>query len=61
MKSIKEVLMERDGMSEVEAEELIFEARVALEVYLEDGDLELAENICEEFFNLEPDYLMEIM
>jgi len=61
MKSIKEVLMERDGLSEVEAEELILEARDALEVYLEDGDFFLADNICEEFFGLEPDYLMELI
>lgn len=61
VETIKMVLMRRDGMSRVEAEELISEARDQLQEYLEDGDLEAAENICEEFFGLEPDYLMELL
>lgn len=61
MDTIKQVLMRRDGMSSVEAQELISEARVQLMEYLDEGDLEGAENICEEFFGLEPDYLMELL
>lgn len=61
MKTIKHVLMRRDGMSDVEAQELISEARIQLREYLDDGDFEGAENICEEFFGLEPDYLMELL
>jgi len=61
MDSIKEVLMTRDGLSEVEAELVIAEARVQLDEYLAEGDMEGAENICEEFFGLEPDYIMELM
>jgi len=61
MDSIKEVLMTRDGLSEVEAELEIAEARVQLDEYLAEGDMEGAENICEEFFGLEPDYIMELM
>lgn len=48
-------------MSDVEAQELISEARIQLREYLDDGDFEGAENICEEFFGLEPDYLMELL
>lgn len=61
METIKMVLMRRDGMSRVEAEELISEAKDQLQEYLEDGNLEAADNICEEFFGLEPDYLMELL
>ena len=61
MKSIKQILMERDEMSEEEAEDLIEEAKEALLEYLDDGDIFSAENICEEFFGLEPDYLDELM
>ena len=61
METIKQVLMRRDGMSRIEAEELISEARNQLQEYLEDGDLEGAENICEEFFGLEPDFLVELL
>jgi len=58
---IKKILMRRDRMSESEAEDLIKDAQVALQEYLNSGDLDSAENICEEFFGLEPDYLMEIL
>ena len=59
--SIKEVLIRRDNMSPEDAEELIEAAKDALRYYLDDGDIESAENICEEFFGLEPDYLDELM
>ena len=59
--SIKEVLMNRDGMTEEEAEELIQEAKDQLACYLEDGDMDGAMDICEEFFGLEPDYIDELM
>lgn len=58
---IKEVLMTRDGMSEEEADELIEEARSAMDAYLSEGDIDGAENVCLEFFGLEPDYLFELM
>lgn len=61
METIKEVLMRRDGMDEESAEEMIEEARAALLDYLEAGDMEAAETICEEWFGLEPDYLMELL
>lgn len=60
MKAIKEILMERDGTSARVAEEIIEEAREALQEYLTAGDFDAAENICEEFFGLEPDYLDQL-
>lgn len=59
--SLIEILMERDVLTEDEAQELIDEAREALQEYIENGDLDYAENVCEEYFNLEPDYLDELM
>jgi len=59
--SIRKVLMERDGLSPTEADEQIAEAKEALLQYLDDGDFFSAENICEEYFGLEPDYLFDLM
>ena len=59
--SIVRVLMERDGLNEDEAKALVNEAREALYEYINDGDLVGAEDVCEEFFGLEPDYVMELL
>jgi hypothetical protein len=59
--SLKKVLMKRDGITSQEADELIAEAQEELDARLEDGDIEGAEAICEEFFGLEPDYLDDLM
>ena len=61
MESIKEVLMRRDGMTDLEAEIEINEAREQLSKYLELGDIRSAYNICEECFGLEPDYILELV
>jgi hypothetical protein len=61
MKTIKQILIERDGMTSTEAEEFIDAAKNAMNIYLMDGSEEAAENICEEFFGLEPDYLDELV
>ncbi len=61
MESIKEVLMRRDDMSETEADELITEAKEALNEYLLNDDMSSADEICNEYFGLEPDYLMELI
>lgn len=61
METIKQVLMRRDGMSANEADDLIADAREAFEEYLEAGHTNFAENICEEYFGLEPDYLEELL
>lgn len=59
--TIKQILMRRDNMSSSEADELIQEAIETLRSYINDNDLESAENICEEYFGLEPDYLTELL
>ena len=61
MESIKEILMRRDDMTSEEADEIIAEAKNKLEEYLETGDISAAENICQEYFGLEPDYLDELI
>ena len=59
MKSIKEVLMRRDHMSEAEANHLIDEAVEDLYARLAEG--EMPDNICMEWFGLEPDYIFELI
>lgn len=61
METLKQILMRRDRLTSYEAQELINEAKAQLQEYIEEGDLEAAENICQEFFNLEPDYLLELL
>lgn len=61
MESIKEVLMRRDNMHEEDAERLIKEAKEQFNEYLESGEDYYAENICEEYFGLEPDYIIEFL
>lgn len=55
------ILMDRDGMTEEEATDLINEAREALMNYLDEGDLLAADDICQEYFGLEPDYIEDLM
>jgi len=57
MNEIKNILMQRDGMSADEANELIAEAEEQFQVYLEAEDITSAYDICQEYFGLEPDYL----
>lgn len=61
LKTIKEVLIERDNMTSEEADNLIEEAKEVLQNYLLADDQESAENICQEYFGLEPDYIMELV
>ncbi len=61
METIKEVLMQRDQMTAEEAEELIEEAKDQLQEYLEVGEMSKAEDICSEYFGLEPDYIEELL
>ena len=62
MGSIKKILMERDGMSSDDADILIQEARDDFHARLGAGEsyIEL-EDICSEWFGLEPDYIDELM
>ena len=59
MDSIKEVLMRRDNMSEEEADELIEEAKEDLMKRLKAG--EYPDDICQDWFGLEPDYIFDLM
>ena len=61
MKSIKEIIMQRDSLSDKEAVKLIEEAREQMHRYLQQGDMDSAYHICEEYFGLEPDYLTQLM
>ena len=59
-KTIKQILMDRDGLTADEADNEISDAREALMEYLENDD-PAAHDICEEFFGLEPDYLFDLI
>jgi hypothetical protein len=59
--TIKQILMSRDNLTANQADNLIAEARQALQDCLEENDSEAAYNICEEYFGLEPDYLPELI
>ena len=58
-KSIKEVLMERDGLTSDEADEFIAAATEDMYERLADGEMPF--DLCEEWFGLEPDYLNQLM
>lgn len=59
--TILEVLMYRDNMSLVEANDLIDEAKIMLNEYLQEGDTSSASEICREYFGLEEDYIFELL
>lgn len=59
MRSIKQVLMERDEMSAEEADAEIAACRKDLHERLDEGEIPF--EICNEWFGLEPDYIEELM
>jgi uncharacterized tellurite resistance protein B-like protein len=59
-KSLKRVLMERDGVTSAEADELIEAARDECYELIEAGAMTEAMDICEAHFGLEPDYLDDL-
>jgi AmiR/NasT family two-component response regulator len=59
MGQIKTILMQRDGMTEQEADELIADAQTDMNERLANG--EMPDDICEEWFGLEPDYIFELL
>ena len=61
MENIKQILIRRDGLNEVEATNLITSAKEQMAEYLAYNDIDSAYDICAEFFNLEPDYLDELL
>lgn len=60
METIKEVLMMRDDMTAEAAEDLIAEAQAEFDRFIAEGDAESALQICSDWFELEPDYLIEL-
>jgi len=61
MQTLIEVLIERDGMSREEAEADIAACRAEMLEAIEDGDFSYAEQIYEDWFGLEPDYMDEVI
>ena len=61
MKSIKQILMERDDMTEAEAEDLIAEVREEIQIASNCGDYELVEDIMYGDLGLEMDYIFELL
>lgn len=55
IKSLKETIMERDGIDSDEADDLIAEARACVE------EGENPEEVLEEYFGLEPDYVFDLL
>jgi hypothetical protein len=59
MESIVQVLMRRDNMSKEEAKDLVRQCKLDLQERLSNG--EMPEDICQEWFGLEPDYIFELL
>jgi hypothetical protein len=59
MESLKKVLMQRDKLTEAEAERDIAAAKSELIERIDAGEMPF--DLCEELFGLEPDYLEELM
>lgn len=57
--TIKQILVKRDGMTPEEADQLITEATDDLYSQLAAG--ELPDDICADWFGLEPDYIDELL
>ena len=57
MKEIIEILMRRDGISEVEAENLIADCQEEMESAIMRGNYQECEDILASYLGLEPDYL----
>lgn len=60
MKPLKETLMERDGLSDEEAQELIDECTAEMKASISRGEPEEAEEIFNDYTSLEPDYIFEL-
>lgn len=59
-KEIVRILMERDGMTEEEAKDLVAEVREMMIEALKEGDYLEAEEIFEDELGLEPDYMLSM-
>jgi len=60
-KGIKETIMERDGLTEIEAQDAYNDAQAEIEEMMMDGDLDALYQVIEDHFGLEPDYLDEFI
>lgn len=61
MKSVKQILMDRDDMTAEEADELIEEVREEIQIAASNGDYELVEDIIYGDLGLEMDYIFEFI
>jgi hypothetical protein len=61
MRSIKKILMDRDGMTSEEADELIAEVREEINCAASNGDYGLVEDIMYGDLGLEMDYIFELL
>lgn len=61
MNNVVRILMNRDGMSESEANELLSNVRQEIDVALQDNDYSLVEVIIYSDLGLELDYLIDII
>lgn len=61
MKSVKQILMDRDDMSENEAEELMADVREELQFAMETNDFMYAEDVMYGYLGLEMDYIFEFL
>lgn len=59
--TIKESLIRIDGFSPEEADSLILTAKFELVEYIRNGEIEKAQNICEEFFSIDNSYLKDLI
>lgn len=60
MKTIKQILIERDGMTPEQADLAIQECKEEFYQRIEEGDME-ADNVLMDHFGLEPDYIDELL
>ena len=61
MKSIKQILIDRDGMTAEEADELIAEVKEEIQFAANDMDYNLVEEIMYADLGLEMDYIFELL
>lgn len=61
MRSIKEILMDRDDMTAEEADDLIAEVKEEIHFAAENFDYELVEDIMYGDLGLEMDYIFELL
>jgi len=59
-KHIKDVLIERDGISESEADEIVFELSNRMHELIRIGRIGEAQEVCADY-GLEPDYIMDLI